>query len=390
MERKYNKEEVFWAACAGMLLFGISFITLGAVTAPLRDKFMLSDVASGTLFAILPMGIILGSMLFGPVADRYGYKILFVVSTFFLFVGFMGIAYAPSMNLLKIFIFIFGFGGGALNGCTNAVVSLISETNKVGRLSLLGVFYGIGALGMPFILGSLQSQFSYQMIVAFVSVITLITSIVFLFIAFPKAIKQSEVISLSSAFGMFNSKLVVFVAAFLFFQMSLEAIVNNWTTSYLQLNLGISESNALYGLSLYVMGMTVMRVLIASVFGKWSEKYLLCLSLFFMLLGILFLLVSTSFMALAVGLIMLGAGMSAGVPLMLGIIGGIFKEAAGTAFSVVIVIGLLGNLSLNYAMGLVAEHFGIKFFIYGVLLEWMLLAVLSFFIINSINKNKIE
>src|SRR3546814_17985539 len=106
MVQEYNKSVVFWAACAGMLLFGISFITLGAVTVPLREKFMLDDIASGTLFAILPMGIILGSMLFGPIADRYGYKFLFFVSLSFLFSVFMGIAFEPSLGLLKVLFLI--------------------------------------------------------------------------------------------------------------------------------------------------------------------------------------------------------------------------------------------------------------------------------------------
>src|SRR5690606_17465995 len=165
MERKYNRSLIFWAACAGMLLFGVSFITLGAVTPALREKFGLSDLESGALFAILPMGIITGSLLFGPVADRYGYKLLLVVSSILLAAGFFGIAQAPSIGVLKVCIYFFGFGGGAINGSTNAVVSLVSANNKVGNLSLLGVFYGIGALGMPMVLGSLQRQASFEGIV---------------------------------------------------------------------------------------------------------------------------------------------------------------------------------------------------------------------------------
>ena len=50
-------------------------------------------------------------------------------------------------------MFLFGLGGGAVNGATNALVSDISEKDKGANLSLLGVFFGLGALGMPFILG---------------------------------------------------------------------------------------------------------------------------------------------------------------------------------------------------------------------------------------------
>ena len=50
----------------------------------------------------------------------------------------------------------FGVSGGIINGGTNAVVSDISEGHKGADLSLLGVFFGLGALGMPLVLGALQ------------------------------------------------------------------------------------------------------------------------------------------------------------------------------------------------------------------------------------------
>ena len=154
----YKKRVVFWAACAGMLLFGICLITLGSVAADLREKLQLDEISAGTLFSILPLGILTGSLLFGPIADKYGYRILLSVSCLFMFAGFEGIAYAPSTNLLKICIFLFGIGGGAINGSTNALVADISDKDKGANLSLLGVFFGIGALGMPLISGILEKH----------------------------------------------------------------------------------------------------------------------------------------------------------------------------------------------------------------------------------------
>ena len=45
---------VFIAACTGMFLFGITFITLGSVATDLRSKFQLSGLGAGTLFSVLP------------------------------------------------------------------------------------------------------------------------------------------------------------------------------------------------------------------------------------------------------------------------------------------------------------------------------------------------
>jgi MFS family permease len=71
----FKPKLIFFAACTGMLLFGIGLITLGSVATGLKEKFNLDDIASGTLFSILPIGIFVGSLIFGPLCDKYGYKL---------------------------------------------------------------------------------------------------------------------------------------------------------------------------------------------------------------------------------------------------------------------------------------------------------------------------
>ena len=66
-----------------------------------------------------------------------------------MFAGFEGIAYAGSLNVLKICIYLFGVGGGIINGATNALVADISVKNKGADLSLLGVFLVLAPWGCP-------------------------------------------------------------------------------------------------------------------------------------------------------------------------------------------------------------------------------------------------
>jgi fucose permease len=44
---------------------------------------------------------------------------------------------------------------------------------------------------------------------------------------------------------------------------------------------------------------------------------------------------------------------------MLGIVGEKFADLSGTAFSIVLTIALLGNMIVNFLMGVIAEKFGI-------------------------------
>ena len=383
----YKKNLVFAAACIGMLLFGIGLITLGAVTPDLKAKFQLNEISSGTLFFILPLGILTGSLLFGPVCDRFGYKLLLVISCLFMFAGFEGIAYAPRLGLLKICIYVFGISGGCLNGATNAVVADISTEAKTANLSLLGVFFGIGALGMPFILGSLKNIFSFDQVIAVVGLFTLAVGVFYAFIKFPPS-KRAQGFPLLNSTNLFRDSILILIAFFLFCQSSFEAIINNWTTSYLTSQLPVNASNALYALTLYVVGMTVMRLLTGSVFRFVSPMKMLLASMGILFFGILLLQFGKTFSLAVTGLILLGAGLAGGFPIMLGFVGTRYAERSGTAFSFVLVIALIGNMLVNYMMGVIAHNFGIQYLTTVAFTELGIMLVLSIFIFRKINRHK--
>jgi FHS family glucose/mannose:H+ symporter-like MFS transporter len=378
----YNKRVVFWAACAGMLLFGVCMITLGSVASDLREKLQLNELASGTLFSILPLGFIVGSFVFGPIVDKYGYKILLVISSLCLFAGFEGLAFTGSALYLKLFILLIGIGGGSINGATNALVSDISEKEKGANISLLGVFYGLGALGMPLILGLLRSWTNFEMIVAVIGIITFISGGWFLVIKFPPP-KQARGVPFAHSLKLVKDKLLLTIALFLFFQSGFEGIINNWTTTYLIKHLAVTGTSALYALSSFVAGMVIMRLLIGSIFRSFSSKKLLIISFMLLLPGLILLKTGHSFNISVAGLVLLGAGLSGGFPIMLGFVGNLYSELSGTAFSLVFFIALIGNTLINLLMGLVAQKFGIEHLITFAMAESVIMILLAFIIVKG-------
>ena len=382
----HSPKLIFTCACLGMLLFGICLITLGSVAAPLREKFQMDAIASGTLFSILPIGILAGSIFFGPFSDRYGYKIILLISCFFIFAGFQGIAYAPSLSLLKFCIFLFGFGGGAINGATNAVVADISETNKGANLSLLGVFFAVGALGMPFVLGALEARFSFGEIVSVIGYIPLLAGGLFLFTRFP-APKQVQGIPLVKGVSLLKETVLISIGFFLFCLSSFEAIINNWTTTYLSQALSVTGSQALYALSLYVAGMAGMRLLLGSVLRGLAAPTILMLSFFILLAGCVLLSSPGSYPVAVGGLILIGVGLAAGFPVMLGFVGSLYADVSGTAFSIVLAIALIGNMLVNFLMGIIAENYGVQ---HLTTLAFVLLSAMLLLSLVILKKTKLE
>ncbi len=381
----YKRKLVFSAACIGMLLFGITLITLGSVVTGLKEKFHLDEISSGTLFSILPAGILTGSLLFGPFCDKYGYKILLIISCVCMCAGFEGIAFASSHALLQVCIFIFGFGGGVINGTTNALVSDISPTGKGANLSLLGVFFGLGALGMPAILGTLGNRYTFETITSAVGAITLAIAIFYCLFTFPPP-KQKEVVLAENNFALLKDRLLLIIAFYLFCQSSFEALINNWTTTYLSVHLYAEKAQALFALSLFVTGMTVMRLLTGSIFRSATVRQLLGYSFIMMIAGLCLLGFGNSFNLAAAGLVLLGAGLAGGFPIMLGVVGNLYREVSGTAFSIVLAIALLGNILVNYAMGIIALKHGIRHLITVAFMEIILMILSAIIILKSSKK----
>jgi MFS family permease len=100
-------------------------------------------------------------------------------------------------------------------------------------------------------------------------------------------------------------------------------------------------------------------------------------------LGLVFLAIGKSFYLSVAGLILLGAGLAGGFPLMLGLVGDRYKELSGTAFSLVFVIALLGNMLINYAMGVIAQVYGIQHLITVAFIEMIVMILLCYNILNN-------
>jgi FHS family glucose/mannose:H+ symporter-like MFS transporter len=385
MTSLYNRRPVFWSACLGMLLFGIGLLTLGSVLPDLMIKHSLDAVGAGTLFSIMPLGIIGGSLLFGPVCDRYGYKPLLVISSLLMFAGFEGLALTGTTGLLVISVLIIGLGGGAINGATNAVVADISTTGKGADLSLLGVFFGIGALGMPLLLSILEKSVDFEVIISATGFLALAAALIFFLVVFPPA-KQSGGISMKMINGLISDSVILLIAFFLFFQSAFEGLINNWTTTYLIDHLSVSQGSALIALSSYVAGMTVTRLLIGSVFRNVTEKTLLFSSFLVIFAALVLIWFSGSVTMAAAAFALLGTGLAAGFPTMLGIVGNRYPDISGTAFSFVMAVALIGNILVNYSMGLVTENFGIKHLTTFTFAELALLAILGIMIFRKLKR----
>lgn len=153
---------------------------------------------------------------FGPIVDRFGHKALLVPSCIIVLLGMEGLAFFESVPLLQASIVGIGLGGGILNGETNALVSDISgESEKGSRLSFLGMFYGLGALGIPMLLGSLSRHYSFETILLGIGVVMLAGIIFCIPVRFP-APKQAQGFPVKEGLGLLKESSLLLLSFILF------------------------------------------------------------------------------------------------------------------------------------------------------------------------------
>lgn len=376
----YSTGKVNFAACAGMSFFGVAMLSLGAILPPLKVAV---PEAIG-LPPIMSVGIIIGTIFFGPIMDRFGYKWLLIVSSFLLMAGLIGLATGAHLgmsdsavlNFLRVSIFLVGLGGGVLNGETNAIVSdIYDDSSRGAKLSILGACYCIGALLWTltcFATSNMSVEFAgvvvngYQFCLFAFSLIMAVLIIYFFCIKFPEAklknltnsegkpIKRAaEEVNFWNFFKFIKYPALVLVGAVLFFQSALEGTSGSYTTSFLTSTPGGLAANiATLSLTMFTIGMTGGRFALGALMKKMHAIMVLN---FYMVIGvvgaILMSFMPASVTAVYISMILLGFGVGATYPVMLTYLGGLFHKQSGAAFSVAIFIGLCGQFLGNFFVG---------------------------------------
>jgi len=353
-----HEKRIFAAACAGSLLFGMVMLSLGTVNSFLMQRLSLDALTLGSLAALLPLGILIGSLVFGPAVDRYGYKLPFVAPLVLMAAGFELIAFSPWFALLQVSFFLIGLGGGIINGSTNALVADISEGKRSARLSLLGFFYGLGALGMPGLTAALAGLISPATVIAGIGLVVLVVAALFVAVEFP-APKHPQGFPLRQATGLLRDGPLLLLSSVLFFQSAMESMVNNWTALYLQTSTGSTVEASLAALTIFAGSLTVARLVLGGLLRKVPSERVVTICYGLTFAGAILLLIHGSWAAALLAVVLLGVGLAPIFPVVFSYIGGLYPQLTGTAFGIALVIALTGNMALNYLVGVLWQAAGI-------------------------------
>jgi sugar porter (SP) family MFS transporter len=124
-------------AALGGLLFGFDTAVISGTTEALQARFGLSDGALGFTVASALIGTVVGSLIAGAPADRFGRKPMLVVVAICYVVSSLGSGLADSWATLLAFRFLGGLAIGAASVVTPVYIAEVSPARFRGRLVAL-------------------------------------------------------------------------------------------------------------------------------------------------------------------------------------------------------------------------------------------------------------
>ena len=120
----YQKRTLF-ASTVGYALDGLDMMILGVCFTLIQSTFNLTNTDLGTLTSVTLLGAVLGGILFGTLADKYG-RVKVFSWTIIIFSVFTGLcAISPNYESFLVFRFLSGLG---LGGEFGIGMTLVSET----------------------------------------------------------------------------------------------------------------------------------------------------------------------------------------------------------------------------------------------------------------------
>ncbi len=368
-----------WAAYAGMFVFGIVMALLGAILPALADRLRFAVSGIGMLFLWMNFAMLLCSLALGPAMDRFGMKPPLALGPLLVAAALILIVRANAFAGLLPAVALLGIGGGALNGATNTLVADLHDDpkRKSAALNLLGVFFGFGALFLPFAIGALLARFTVAPLLLTAALLCAAAGVYALALRFPPP-KQAHALPLKEMPRFLRSPLVLTLACLLFFESGIEFTMGGFISTYLMRDIAVSSlAIASWILAGYWASLMISRVVLSrAALGVNPNRVLMVCAVCACCGSALTALAPTSPIA-AFAILLTGCSLAGIFPTALGIAGSRFQSHSGTVFGILFTVALTGGIILPWLAGQVAGAAGLRWVFGMVAAAFAAILVLS-------------
>jgi MFS family permease len=308
----------------------------------------------GRLGAFAFAGLVVGILITGPLADRWGAKPFALMGNLLVALSLVAAAFAPGYAWLGMAVFLLGLGAGCIDMVLSPVIAALNPTRRSAALNWLHSFYCVGAV-VTILAGTLVLRAGLGWRAACLMLVPLPAGLfaAFLPLGFPALSVEGGRLPLRSLLrrGWFWGALVA-----IFLGGATEAGMVQWLPAYAETSLGYPAWVGGVGLLLFSVAMAVSRMAVGAA-GARLDPYRvmawgcgLCVLLF----------LAGSFLPWP--LLALGACVAVGFtgsclwPTMLAVTADRYPDGGASMYGGLAALGNAGGICLPWVVGWVADR----------------------------------
>jgi putative MFS transporter len=146
MDKKIQRNAIILSAM-GAFLDGYDLLIIGVVLLTLIPQWNLSLAATGILTASSFLGMIIGGVVFGVVADKIGRRAVFILDMIIFIFGAIACGLAQNIVELIVFRFFIGMAIGMDSPTSTSIIVEFSDRKHRGRnATLMQIFWPFGSV----------------------------------------------------------------------------------------------------------------------------------------------------------------------------------------------------------------------------------------------------
>jgi fucose permease len=361
-----------------MFLFGITMALLGAVLPALSERLRFSLAQVGTLFLAMNLCILATSLALGPLMDRYGTRPPLVLGPVLVGAALGMLGAAGAFTALVAAVAVLGVGGGMVNSAANTLVADLHEdpAAKTAALNLVGVFFGFGALLLPFSIGLLIEALGLAGILFAAAALCAAIAVHNAARAFPPP-KHGGRVPLAEAGRFLRDPVVLLFAATLFFQSANEFVAGGYISILLNRDLGLGVRAVSWVVAAYWAALMLARVLLSRLALRIPGSRIVIGSALAAAAAVAALALARQPAAAVAATVAVAAAFAGIFPTVLGIVGARYAAYTGTVFGILFTAALTGGVTLPWVTGQVAAASGLRAALWLTVASFLVVAALQ-------------
>lgn len=268
------KEPPLWLLGFGFVVCGIVTVLPGPLLPVLAARWGLRDVQSGAYFGVEFAASTIAAIL-APRRMRWslprGYALM-TVGVLLLAVAERAVAAATGNYLALAAFTLIGFGIGLSVTATNLLVGAAPKEQRARRLSVVNLWWGIGAVACPWMVAAAEKSGDLRVLVA---VLGLAAGGVFVALL---PLKE-ELHAPTSGSLKTDAVVLGYFAVLLFLYVGVENAVGGWVATYTHRFSGMTLADASLMVSVYWLALLGGRALGSVALRRVSERVVMVLGL---------------------------------------------------------------------------------------------------------------